>query len=416
MGKGRIRYSTLLLGLCWLVYTSSVVGKVNYSANITRVESFFGVTHDMAGLVSTFYFFAYGAGQIFNGIFCKHYNLKYVVFVGLLLAAISNLAVGLTPNFEIVKYLWLINGISLSVLWPCLIRHLSESLPKKDMARASVTLGTTTAVGTFFIYGASALYAVFAPFQFAFYTATLLLGGSAIVWITCYDKWTKKTKEEGQGKDEMPLPSENAPRQRVKMKTWVFLTVICFCLCAVATNLIKDGLTTWVPSILKESYGFDDSFSILLTLCLPLLTIFGNLFGVTVYKKLKNFILVDVLFFTGAGLFILVIIGALQIQNAIITLICFSLVSFLVGSSNSIITSIFPLQMKGKINSGMIAGVLNGCCYIGSTISSYGLGVVAMHGGWLTVFYLMLGVCIAICVIGGIFMALTAIARKKEKM
>ena len=171
-----------------------------------------------------------------------------------------------------------------------------------------------------------------------------------------------------------------------------------------------------MASILKESYGFDDSFSILLTLCLPLLTIFGNLFGVTVYKKLKNFILVDVLFFTGAGLFILVIIGALQIQNAVITLICFSLVSFLVGSSNSIITSIFPLQMKGKINSGMIAGVLNGCCYIGSTISSYGLGVVAMLGGWLTVFYLMLGVCIAICVIGCIFMALTAIARKKEKM
>lgn len=64
----------------------------------------YGADHATAGLVSTFFFFAYGAGQIFNGIFCKKYNIKYVVFGGLTLSAAANFVVGLAPDFNIVKY------------------------------------------------------------------------------------------------------------------------------------------------------------------------------------------------------------------------------------------------------------------------------------------------------------------------
>ena len=121
---------SLLLGLCWIIYTCSLIGKMNYGANITQVEAYFGVSHADAGMVSTFYFFAYGAGQIINGLFCKKYNLKYVIFSCLFVAGGANIAIGLTKNFAIIKYLWLLNGASLSVLWPVLIRLLSENLNK----------------------------------------------------------------------------------------------------------------------------------------------------------------------------------------------------------------------------------------------------------------------------------------------
>ena len=61
-----------LLLICWLVYACSYIGKLGYSANIVNIEKDFGVTHTMAGMASTFFFFAYGAGQIINGIFCKN--------------------------------------------------------------------------------------------------------------------------------------------------------------------------------------------------------------------------------------------------------------------------------------------------------------------------------------------------------
>ena len=73
----KIMASTLLIWLCWLVYACSYIGKLNYNASINQVMSFYNVDKDQAGLVGTFFFFAYGAGQVINGIFCKKYNLKY---------------------------------------------------------------------------------------------------------------------------------------------------------------------------------------------------------------------------------------------------------------------------------------------------------------------------------------------------
>jgi sugar phosphate permease len=59
--------------------------------------------------------------------------------------------------------------------------------------------------------------------------------------------------------------------------------------------------------------------------------------------------------------------------------------------------------MKRQLNSGFIAGILNGCCYVGSTLASYGLGVVADNHGWIAVFWVLLAVCIAVCVIAGAY-------------
>ena len=72
--------ASLLIFIAWLVYTTSYLGKVNYSANITQIMTFYNVSKAEAGLVPTFFFFAYGIGQVVNGILCKYYNKKWFVF------------------------------------------------------------------------------------------------------------------------------------------------------------------------------------------------------------------------------------------------------------------------------------------------------------------------------------------------
>jgi OPA family glycerol-3-phosphate transporter-like MFS transporter len=58
--------------LCWVVYTCSYIGKLSYGANIKLIGDAFSVPNADTGLVSTFFFFAYGIGQIVNGIMCKN--------------------------------------------------------------------------------------------------------------------------------------------------------------------------------------------------------------------------------------------------------------------------------------------------------------------------------------------------------
>ena len=403
-----IQRTTWLLFLCWLVYTVSLLGKVNYAANITQIESFYKVSHADAGMASTFYFFAYGIGQVVNGLLCKKYNLKYVIFGGLFISGLMNFLVAVLGNFAFIKYAWLINGAALSVLWPSLIRLLSETMPKKEMVRASVAMGTTTAVGTVIIYSASALFVAIADFTWAFYMAAIALPVVGIAWLLLFNRLAVKAEEEEDG---VPVRPAEKPQKGAKIPKEIWCVVCLLCFVSVATNLIKDGLTTWVPSILKESFSLDASFSILLTLSLPLVGIFGNLFANKLYKKTGNFIAVIIILFFGAAMLIGVVIGALALGSFVMALFGFAFVYFLVSSSNSTVTSIFPLQMKGKINSGMIAGVLNGFCYVGSTVSSYGLGLVADAWGWTTVFYLLLGVACLVVVATTVFF----LFRKRSK-
>ena len=120
-----INKNTLAIFVCWLVYTCSYIGKLGYNANITQIESEFGITHAESGSVGTIFFFAYGAGQIINGIFCKKYNLKYTVFFSLLISSVCNFVLPFLNKFAYFKYIWLINGASLSFLWTMLARFLS---------------------------------------------------------------------------------------------------------------------------------------------------------------------------------------------------------------------------------------------------------------------------------------------------
>ena len=139
----------LLIFLAWLLYTVSYLGKVNYSANITQIVDYYHISKTKAGIVPSFFFLAYGIGQVVNGLLCKKYNIKWMIFLSLFVSAVINLIVALMPNFEIVKWLWMINGFVLSILWPTLVRLLSEVLPQKDLGKSSVIMGTTVATGTY---------------------------------------------------------------------------------------------------------------------------------------------------------------------------------------------------------------------------------------------------------------------------
>jgi len=73
--------------------------------------------------------------------------------------------------------------------------------------------------------------------------------------------------------------------------------------------------------------------------------------------------------------------------------------NFLASSLNSLITSIFPLYMRDKLNSGRLAGIINGFAYLGSTISSYGLGTIADRFGWNGVFITLLSFCVLVMLV-----------------
>lgn len=408
----------LLIFLAWLLYTVSYLGKVNYSANITQMVDYYQISKAEAGMVPSFFFFAYGIGQVVNGLLCKKYNIKWMIFLSLFVSAVINLIVALTPNFEIVKWLWMINGFVLSILWPTLVRLLSEVLPQKDLGKSSVIMGTTVATGTLVIYGLSSVFAMFDMFKLSFYTAAFLDLIVAVLWIFLYRKafkcaYEEKTKEvmshNNEAKKEKCFENDKAE------KCIIYTTICVLCLYAIIVNLTKDGLTTWVPSILKENFAMSDSVSILLTLTLPIVAIFGNLAALKTHKIIPDYITHCFVVFIIIGGIVGMIIAGISRTQIIVTLMGLMLVNFMASSLNSLITSIFPVFMREKVNSGLFAGILNGFCYVGSTISSYGLGLVADNFSWITVFWLLIGCCFFAGIVWCIYICVRYILCVRER-
>ncbi len=436
--KKAMSASMKLIMLCWLIYAFSYVGKVNFAASVNQVMSNFDVTKAEAGLVSSFFFFAYGVGQILNGIFCKKYNLKIMISASLLVSALANLTVAIIPvsAFGVVKIVWLINGISMSILWPSLIRLITETLPKSMMVKSTLIMGTTVATGTCVAYGASAIISVFSEkHNYIFFLATAVLVTIAIIWMIAITPLTKAAKLEEEAEKSSAavdsVPAEEAASTETKSnapaKNIIMLTICMLAFYGVAVNLIKDGLTSWMPVILKEQYLLPDYISILFTLALPIVSIFSNFLTVSLHKRVPDCIYQNVIVFGTSGVLVVGIIAGLGLNSSIasllITLIGFTLVTFIVYSSNTLITSLFPMEMKGKINSGLIAGILNGFCYVGSTLSTYGLGAIADaftdedagYYGWNEVFWTIFGICAVVCAAAIVYVCIRRVMLAKNK-
>ncbi len=393
--KNEKRQQYISMIICWLIYTSACIGKFSYSANIGLIEKDYHVNHASAGLVMTFFAAAYGAGQFIHGILCVHYPRKQIVPIVLTVVSVINLSVFFGVPFKLIKYLWLLSAVFQSILWPMTLQIISENVGEKLMGKAILLMSTTTSLGTFFVYGISAVF-VEINYKLTFLMSAAIMLSLSVIWFLLYKPGHYlKTKEE------------NADNVHHK-KMWIYslFPVVLLAIFSLVTNFLKDGIQTWVPVILKSiSVKLPDSFSLLLTLLLPLFGIFGSILAVNANKKIRKSILLVVFFFSFISLFNCAVYFFRN--NLFVTVISFGILELLLHGSSNVIVSIFPLVMREKFSSGALSGILNGAAYIGTASSTYILGKIADLSGWSTVLGLMCGIALSCLTLGFIYILLS---------
>lgn len=395
--------SNLLIFLCWAAYTCAYVARLNYNASMVEILSQLGTTKEEAGTVSSFFFFAYGAGQLINGLLSKRYNTRYSVAIALAASCVINLSMTLCQGIDTMKYLWFFNGAFQSVLWSSLIKTLSDNLADNKLGKAVMVMSTTVAAGTFTAYGLAALFsALQMSWTTIFYVAAAVVGIVAVLWFIGMGTVEKSEKKAAT------IKASGGKRLSVTPVFAVSIGVIL--ISAVSNGFIKDGVTTWVPSIMKEEFGVPASLSIIITLVLPVLSIFGTSLVNILHKKEKNENVLNGIFYLGAVIATALIILTVNMKSVPLTLALFGCVSCLMAAINNVITSIVPLYSRDKIDSGLAAGLLNTFCYVGSTMSTSLLGKIADTKGWNDVF-----ICILIFTAVSFILCFASAAFTKKK-
>ena len=186
------KQSKTLIFLCWAIYVVAYLGRYSYNSNNLPISQFYGVSDMELGLVSSCFFFAYGAGQIINGLLCRYYNMKFVLPCSVIVSSIINIVIYCGVPFQYFKYLWLLNGLAQSMLWSSLLLILSRNLDEKYIKIAIVVMSTTVSLGTFLSYGTSAVLATFGGFKWSFFISAVLMTLVGIIWFFTYGKVTTK--------------------------------------------------------------------------------------------------------------------------------------------------------------------------------------------------------------------------------
>ena len=369
----------LIIALCWAAYTVAYIGRLNLNAYIEPIRDQLGASKTELGLVSSFFFFSYGAGQLVHGILSRKYNTRYSVAFALFGSAAVNVLMTFCPGAGEMKYVWFLNGVCQSALWSSVIKTLADRLSDEALPRAVVVISTPPALGTFLAYGLAALLSSLgADYKAVFYIPAVLMALAGAAWFILLGRADEK-------KESVYAPIE---KKKLTLTPAFIFGAAAVCLIAVSNGFIKDGVTTWTPSILIENYGLRKSLSILITVILPLLAILGSWFSTLLHKFQKNTsVLNGGLYIAETAVLLSVMLTAKnEAGSPALTVVLFGASAMLMSAVNNVITSIIPLYMREKTESGMLAGVLDTFCYVGSALSTGLLGYIADKSSWNGVF------------------------------
>ncbi|NLK28503.1 MAG: MFS transporter [Clostridiales bacterium] len=385
----------VLIAICWLAYYSTYLGRLNYSASMNEIISTGFLTKAGAGMIGTGFFICYGFGQLISGFLGDRISSRWMTFTGVAGTALINLLMYFSQKPNTMLILWCINGLVQSLTWSPIIKILSVRLDREKCKDAIIVMSTTVAAGTLSAYIMTALVIKITGWRMVFFTSFTVISMIAILWLIGIGILEKKADQQEVEEEEMEIELIHNPRGELKdirsaqvtekLPIWklaISVGLIPISLCVIIQGILKDGVTAWVPTFISEVFHLGSVTSILATTILPIINLAGVYAANYMNKKyFKNEVATSGACFTivSLALLLLILFGR---SHMIVSVLLLSLTTTGMIGVNTMFISLLPLYFSkvGKVST--ITGTLNSMAYIGSSLSTYGIGVISQKYGW----------------------------------
>ena len=381
----RKKYSArAIVILCTVAYFASYFSRKTFAVVMVNMLDSGAVERDIAGLIGTALFIFYGAGQLVSGYMGDKFSPKYLMFSGLMISAVCNLLLPIVPNQYLMIPVWAVNGFAQALLWPPIVRILSDSLSHEKYVTANLIVTCGAHVSTIVLYLYAPICIKLWSYKAVFFSSTIFCVVAGVIFLTCMCIVLGK-KEKGN-----IVPVASPKKELVEGSVWqVFKKsgILPLFICIVVMGFMRDGIESWLPTLYSEAFGRDSSESILVSVALPIFSII-SLFLVRIIHKGKVFNNES----RGAGiLFALSIvlcipfaclIGVSHTVARVICLLLAGIISACMHSSNFLLISCMPGRFAGTGKASTVGGFCNACTYVGASISMYGIALISEKFGW----------------------------------
>lgn len=362
----------MLIMLFSITYMISYITRINYGAIISEMVSSTGMSKSMLSMALTGSFITYGTGQIISGICGDKFSPKKLVCYGLIVTVLMNVLIPLCNNAYQMLVVWCLNGFAQAFMWPPLIKLMTALFSDEDYKRATLAASSASSVGTIIIYLVSPLLIIAAGWKSVFLFSAICGGIMIIIWSLYCPNVTDKTNTEKQEKIE----------NKHSIASLISPLIIAVMFAIVLQGMLRDGVTTWMPSFISETYNLSNAISILTGVILPLFTIVSLKSTSVLYKrKFSNPMSCSAIVFAIGGLSALFLYFSIG-KNALVSVLFSALLVASMHGVNYVLICLVPQFFKKQGNVSTVSGLLNSCTYIGSAISTYGFADVSERNGW----------------------------------
>ncbi len=379
-------------GLGWMLsvtYMISYMTRNNYGAIISEIEAATPMSKTMLSMALTGAFVAYGIGQIVSGVCGDRFFPKKLVSYGLLVTTAMNFLIPLCTNPYQMLAVWSVNGFAQAFMWPPFVKIMTGLLSAEDYKQATVKVSWGSSFGTMAVYLLSPLL-------------ILLLGWGA-VFVFCglcglimFFIWNKK----GYDVDVTRIKTDN----QTEMKHGLLFTplILCIIVAIVIQGAMRDGVTTWMPSYIAETYQLSSVMAILTGVALPIFGILCVRLAMILHRKLfTNPILCAGVIF-GAGMPAALLLWLLSGKNPGYSVLFSAILCGCMHGVNLMLICVVPSFFEKYGNVSTVSGILNSCTYMGSAVSTYGIALLTESRGWndtLLLWLILTGLGTALCII-----------------
>jgi len=378
-GGSRKDIKTLML-LCAVVYFCSYLTRLGYAAVMVEMIASEGFTRAGASAAVTALFIAYGAGQIVSGYMGDRMPPEKMIFGGLLVSSGMNLLIPLCPTTGYMTLVWCINGFAQSMMWPPLVRIMAELLSEEDYKVAAIRVNWGSSMGTIVIYLLAPVCITISGWRLLFCFTAGIATLVAFIWIRSYGPLHDRLLE-GRVKQSVRVGVIHAQAER-KLDRPIFILLGIMMIAIVMQGSLRDGITTWMPSFIAESFDLGSSISILTSVALPIFTICALQAMAWLNKHVFPNELQCAAAIFGTGFAALILLKLFGGSSLLLTVAALTVGCGCMHGVNQILICTVPkfFENTGKIS--LISGVLNSCTYVGSALSTYGLALVTDAFGW----------------------------------
>lgn len=405
--RRRVRRITALFMLTYFV---SYVTRVNYGAVIAEMVSATGFSKAALSAALTGSFITYGVGQVVSGLFGDRFSPKKIVAAGIFLSACMNLLLPFLSSPGAYTVVWCVNGFAQALLWPPIVRLMTEHFDAATYKKHSVYVTYGSSLGTVAVYLISPLLISAMDFRLVFFVS----GGVGMlmlpVWLIFAPDRTKNPAEAPFGASPAEVPSKTAglpadgadPGRKGLFALLVSPLMIAVMAVIALQGMLRDGVTTWMPSLVAENFDVGNRIAILSGVVLPIFGIASLEITSIVYrKKLKNpLVCAGVIFGVGTAAALALIFAAGR--SVILTVFFTALLIAAMHGVNLIVTCMIPPFFKKYGRVSTVSGLLNACTYVGSAVSTYAIAVLSDAFSWtvtLTVWLIIAAMGTALCLL-----------------